>query len=31
MTRRPEELVFDPMPDRPGGEFTVMMNGEADF
>lgn len=31
MTRLPEELVFDPMPDRPGGEFTVMMNGEVDF
>jgi hypothetical protein len=31
LTRLPEELVFDPMPDRPGGEFTVMMNGEAGF
>ncbi len=28
MTRRPEELVFDPMPERPGGEFSAMMNGE---
>jgi len=31
MSRLPEELVFDPMPDRPGGEFTVMMNEEADL
>lgn len=27
LTRRPEELVFDPMPERPGGEFSAMMNG----
>jgi hypothetical protein len=29
LTRRPEELVFDPMPERPGGEFSTMMNNGA--
>lgn len=29
LTRRPEELVFDPMPERPGGEFTAMMNDQG--
>lgn len=28
LTRRPEELVFDPMPERPGGEFTALVNGD---
>lgn len=26
LTRKPEELVFDPMPERPGGEFSVMVD-----
>lgn len=29
LTRLPEQLVFDPMPDRPGGEFTSLVNGEG--
>lgn len=26
LTRLPEQLVFDPMPERPGGEFTTLVN-----
>lgn len=26
LLRRPEELVFDPMPDRPGGDFAALVN-----
>lgn len=26
LTRKPEDLVFDPMPERPGGEFRAMVN-----
>jgi endonuclease YncB( thermonuclease family) len=29
LTRMPEHLVFDPMPERPGGEFTALVNGEV--
>ena len=28
MTKLPEQLVFDPMPARPGGEFTALVSGE---
>lgn len=27
LTRQPEELVFDPMPARPGGDFASLVNG----
>lgn len=29
LTRLPEELVFDPMPERPGGEFNTLVNNSS--
>ena len=29
LTRLPEELVFDPMPERPGGEFNILVNNSS--